>query len=125
MLLRQGSKRNALDVKRIALVGKVGLAGEILWVHGGVIERWVLGTGADAGLATEGGVALDEPGRRVSGRVARRAAAGSVGKYRRPCWPQPLKPATIEAAPIKRAATKPAPLALTALTARANGLTKI
>ena len=41
------------------------------------------------------------PGRSVSGKVARLAAAGSVGKYSAPCWPQPLRPAPMSpAAPM-------------------------
>jgi hypothetical protein len=57
-----------------------------------------------------------EPGRKVSGRVARPAAAGSVGKYSGPCWPQPASAAT----------ARPIPAALpTALAARARRLTKI
>ena len=69
----------------IAPVGKMGLAGKIVGCHCGAVGVM----GCLAGLASVSAVvfvALN--GLSVSGKVARRAAAGSEGKYRGPCWPQ-------------------------------------
>jgi len=54
--------------------------------------------GADAEAAGGcAGLAVPTPGVKVWGRVARCAAAGLLGKYRGPRWPQPARAAALAA----------------------------
>ena len=85
MRLGQTVQDDALDMKRVVLVGDVRLAGKVRGCH--YLETGAVGArfGAEAGaLVEESGVkilgAVTEPGRSVWGSVARPAAAGSEGK---------------------------------------------
>lgn len=87
---------NLFDKKFTSPVGKMGLAWKVLCAHG--VTELDFGAGSDAG--EEGaGVLLGgvRKGFKVSGKVARLAAAGSVGRYRPPGWPQALSPTALAA----------------------------
>ena len=79
---------SGIEARVTELMQLVGLAGQVVRCHG-------------AGLLAAGAAGLI----RVWGRVARWAAAGSVGRYSAPVWPQPPR--------------------VTALNARTRVLTKI
>ena len=92
--MSQVTQAHVLGEKFIAPVSNMRLAGKILGCH------WDAGGVAEAGGLDKEGVAgllavPDLDGSSVSGKVARWAAAASVGKYRGPCWPQPDKPTAL------------------------------
>jgi len=78
--LRQITQANFFTKKSIVPVGKMRMTGKILRFHWGTA---VAAEAAPAGrLAGGTGIIC------ASGPAARFAAAGSVGKYKGPCWPQ-------------------------------------
>src|SRR6185312_1058360 len=92
--------------KQLAVpVGEVGLAGQGCrqrrWGHGVLPGDEAVGVGM-AGVPGVG--SMDRPGRSVSSSVARCAAAGSVGRYSGPFWPQADNASKADAA----SATRPA-----------------
>ena len=90
MLPREIVQADLFKKKFITPVSKVGLAREIFRDHGRLALAGPAGGRAEDGLAGAGSSAAFTAlaGHKVWGKVARLAAAGSVGKYSGPCWPQ-------------------------------------
>ncbi|BCN37575.1 hypothetical protein ALDI51_08940 [Alicycliphilus denitrificans] len=82
MLARQVRQAPVFEVEGLVAVVELGLAGQDGRNHGRDDDA-----GTEEGAA--GAVAREAAGLSVSGRVARCAAAGSVGRYSGPRWPQP------------------------------------
>jgi len=88
------------NMKRVVVVRNMGVAGEGGARHFGAPLPVVAAAGAllaAAGFAAASSDAARSPGVSSCGRVARWAAAGSVGRYNGPRWPQAARPAAAAA----------------------------